>query len=47
MDINRTVLCENLKKFCLAKNFTQEQVADILNVNIQTVSRWECRVSHS
>ncbi len=42
MDIERTVLCENLKKFRLAKNFTQEQVADILNVNTQTVSRWEC-----
>lgn len=33
---------ENLKKFRLAKNMTQEQVAERLAVNPQTVSRWEC-----
>ena len=33
---------KNLKKFRLAKNYTQEQVADRMNVNMQTVSRWEC-----
>lgn len=33
---------ENLKKFRLAKNMTQEQVAERLSVNPQTVSRWEC-----
>ena len=37
-----TIFCENLKKFRLAKGFTQEQIADKLNVNSQTVSRWEC-----
>ena len=37
-----SVFSENLKKFRLAKGFTQEQVADKLNVNAQTVSRWEC-----
>ncbi len=36
------IFTENLKKFRLAKGFTQEQVADKLNVNMQTVSRWEC-----
>lgn len=36
------IFTENLKKFRLAKGFTQEQVADKLNVNTQTVSRWEC-----
>lgn len=36
------IFTENLKKFRLAKGFTQEQVADKLNVNAQTVSRWEC-----
>ncbi len=36
------IFTENLKKFRLAKGFTQEQVADKLNVNSQTVSRWEC-----
>ncbi|MBQ8782474.1 MAG: helix-turn-helix domain-containing protein [Clostridia bacterium] len=36
------IFTENLKKFRLAKGLTQEQVADKLNVNAQTVSRWEC-----
>ena len=36
------IFIENLKKFRLAKGLTQEQVADKLNVNSQTVSRWEC-----
>lgn len=36
------ILSENLKRFRLEKNFTQEEVAGILNVNPQTVSRWEC-----
>ena len=40
--MNPTVFSENLKKFRTAKNYTQEQVADILCVNAQTVSRWEC-----
>lgn len=40
--MNSTIFSENLKKFRLAKKYTQEQVADILNVNSQTVSRWEC-----
>lgn len=35
-------LSENLKKFRLAKSMTQEQVAERLGVNSQTVSRWEC-----
>lgn len=37
-----TVFADNLKKFRLAKNLTQEQVAAHLCVNTQTVSRWEC-----
>ena len=36
------IFIENIKKFRLAKGLTQEQVADKLNVNSQTVSRWEC-----
>ena len=36
------IFTENLKKLRLAKGFTQEQVAERLNVNTQTVSRWEC-----
>lgn len=33
---------DNLKKFRVQKNLTQEQVAEKLGVNSQTVSRWEC-----
>ena len=40
--MEQTIFCENLKKFRLTKNYTQEQVANNLNVNVQTVSRWEC-----
>lgn len=36
------ILAENFKKIRLTKGFTQEQVADALMVNAQTVSRWEC-----
>ena len=40
--MNQNTFCENLKKFRLAKNLTQEQAAERLCVNAQTVSRWEC-----
>ena len=36
------IFCDNLKKFRLAKGLTQEQAAEKLSVNSQTVSRWEC-----
>ncbi len=35
----------NIKRLRVAKNFTQEKLAAMLNVNTQTVSRWECGVS--
>ncbi len=40
-----TVFSDNLKKFRTQKNLTQEQVAEILGVNPQTVSRWECNTT--
>ncbi len=40
--MNATVFSENMKKFRVAKNYTQEQVAEKLCVTAQTVSRWEC-----
>ena len=36
----------NLKKLRLQKNFTQEQVAEILGVSAQTISRWECSTTY-
>lgn len=32
----------NLKRFRTAKKYTQEQVAELLGVSAQSVSRWEC-----
>lgn len=40
--MNATVFSENMKKFRLAKKYTQEEVAEKLCVTAQTVSRWEC-----
>ncbi|MBQ6862889.1 MAG: helix-turn-helix transcriptional regulator [Clostridia bacterium] len=40
--MEQTVFFENLKIFRIAKQLTQEQVAQALGVNAQTVSRWEC-----
>ena len=45
--MNTTVFSENLKRFRMHKNLTQEQAAQSLGVNSQTVSRWECGVSHT
>jgi len=36
----------NLKKLRLQKNLTQEQVAEILGVSAQTISRWECSTTY-
>lgn len=36
---------KNLKRFRLAKNLTQEQVAEALGVSAQTISRWECETT--
>lgn len=40
-----TVFSDNLKKFRQQKNLTQEQVAEILNVSVHTISRWECNTT--
>jgi len=40
--MNSTVFSENMKKFRLAKKYTQEDVAEKLCVTSQSVSRWEC-----
>ena len=40
--MNATVFSENMRKFRLAKKYTQEDVAEKLCVTAQSVSRWEC-----
>ncbi len=40
--MNSTVFSENMRKFRVAKKYTQEDVAEKLCVTAQTVSRWEC-----
>ena len=40
-----TVFSKNLKRFRVAKNMTQEQAAEALDVSTQTVSRWECNTT--
>lgn len=37
-----TVFSNNLRKLRLKKNLTQEQMAELLSVSAQSVSRWEC-----
>ncbi|MBE5947474.1 MAG: helix-turn-helix domain-containing protein [Lachnospiraceae bacterium] len=39
------IFSNNLRRFRIAKNYTQEQVADALGVTSQTVSRWECNTT--
>jgi transcriptional regulator with XRE-family HTH domain len=38
-------LPENLKKYRLLKNLTQEDVAEYLGITAQSVSKWERGVS--
>lgn len=40
-----STFAKNLKKFRLQKEYTQEQVADILGISSHTVSRWECNTT--
>ena len=40
--MNATVIAANLRKLRTEKKYTQEQVAQMLSVSPQSVSRWEC-----
>lgn len=40
--MNQNIFSNNLRKLRLEKNLTQEQVAELLMVSAQSVSRWEC-----
>ena len=39
-------ISKNLKRLRLQKKLTQEQVAEVLGVSSQTVSRWECNTTY-
>ena len=43
--MTNNILSENFKKFRTARGLTQEQAAEALKVNSQTVSRWECGIT--
>ena len=38
---------DNFKRLRKQKGITQEQIAEMLSVSCQSVSRWELGVSHS
>lgn len=40
--MNSEIFSQNLRRLRLEKNLTQEQLANILGVSVQSVSRWEC-----
>ena len=40
-----TVFAKNLKRLRVERNMTQEQVAEVLGVSTQAVSRWECNTT--
>ena len=42
MSFDANVLAKNLKKYRIAKNITQQSLADSLRVSPQSVSKWEC-----
>lgn len=41
------MVCKNIKKFRTAKQMTQDELAQQLNVTRQAVSNWENGVSHN
>lgn len=40
--MNNELFSRNLRRLRLDKNLTQEQLASILGVSVQSISRWEC-----
>lgn len=42
MSFDANVLAKNLKKYRIAKNITQQDLAERLGVSPQSVSKWEC-----
>lgn len=46
VDIMKLSIGENIKLFRKAKDITQEQLAEMLNVSSQSVSRWELGICY-
>ena len=40
-------IADNIKKYRMARGFTQSDLAILLSVSTQAVSKWENGVSHS
>ena len=40
--MNNETFSRNLRQLRIEKNLTQEQLANVLGVSAQSVSRWEC-----
>ena len=43
--LNLEVLKNNIRNFRVAKGLSQTELADILNISPQSVSKWECGIS--
>ena len=37
---------QNIKKYRKEKGYTQRELADLIGVSVQSVSKWETGVSH-
>ena len=45
--MNTQTIGKNIKRLRMEQNITQNQLAKVLGVAFQTVSKWETEVSHS
>ena len=38
---------QNIKKYRKEKGYTQRELADLIGVSVQAISKWETEISHS